>query len=50
MNVLAAREIPQWATRHDVSVIDLGDIFAAALMLLTVAIFASMIWAGSHRH
>ena len=50
MNVLAAPEIPQWRLRHDVFVIDLGDIFAAALMLLTVAVFATMIWAGNHRH
>jgi hypothetical protein len=31
-------------------VIDLHDIFAAALMLLTVAVFAAMIWAGNHSH
>lgn len=50
MNVLAAPEIPQWTPRDDVCVIDLGEIFAAALMVLTVAVFATMIWAGSHRH
>lgn len=31
-------------------VIDLPDIFAAALLLLTVALFAAMIWAGNHQH
>jgi hypothetical protein len=31
-------------------VIDLHDIFAAALMLLAVAVFAAMIWAGNHQH
>ena len=31
-------------------VIDLPDILAAALTLLTVALFAAMIWAGNHQH
>jgi len=31
-------------------VIELSDIFAAGLMLLTVALFAAMIWAGNHQH
>jgi hypothetical protein len=31
-------------------VIDLPNIFAVALMLLTVAVFAAMIWAGNHTH
>jgi hypothetical protein len=31
-------------------VIELPDIFAAALMILTVALFAAMIWAGNHSH
>lgn len=31
-------------------VIDLPDIFAASLALLTVAVFAAMIWAGNHQH
>jgi hypothetical protein len=31
-------------------VIDLPDIFAVALMLLTAAIFGAMIWAGNHSH
>ena len=31
-------------------VIDLPDIVAAALLLLTVALFAAMIWAGNHQH
>ncbi len=31
-------------------VIELHDIFAVALTLLTVALFGTMIWAGNHRH
>jgi hypothetical protein len=31
-------------------VIDLPDVFAVALMLLTVALFGAMIWAGNHQH
>jgi hypothetical protein len=31
-------------------VIDLPNIFAIALTLLTVALFAAMIWAGNHTH
>jgi hypothetical protein len=31
-------------------VIELSDIVAAALALLTVAVFAAMIWAGNHQH
>jgi hypothetical protein len=31
-------------------VIDLPDILAAAVGLLTVALFAAMIWAGNHQH
>jgi hypothetical protein len=31
-------------------VIDLSDVFAVAVMLLTVALFAAMIWAGNHEH
>ena len=31
-------------------VIDLPHIFAVAVMLLTVALFAAMIWAGNHQH
>ena len=34
---------------HD-SVIELPDIFAAALALLTFAVFAALIWAGNHQH
>jgi len=30
--------------------IDLPDMFAGALVLLTVALFAAMIWAGNHQH
>jgi hypothetical protein len=31
-------------------VIDVPDILAVALMLLTIALFGAMIWAGSHQH
>jgi hypothetical protein len=31
-------------------VIDLPDLFAGLLMVLTVAVFGVMIWAGNHRH
>ena len=30
--------------------LELPDIAAALLMILTVAVFAAMIWAGSHSH
>lgn len=30
--------------------IDVPDLFAGALVLLTVALFAAMIWAGNHQH
>jgi hypothetical protein len=36
-----------WLT---MSVIELPDILAGALVLLTVALFAAMIWAGNHQH
>jgi len=29
---------------------ELLDIFAVALVLLTVVLFAAMIWAGHHQH
>jgi hypothetical protein len=32
------------------AVIDLAPILAAVLVLLSVAVFGAMIWAGSHRH
>jgi hypothetical protein len=31
-------------------VIDLPNVFAVVLVLLTVALFAAMIWAGNHQH
>jgi hypothetical protein len=31
-------------------VFDLPDVLAVALMLVTVAVFAAMIWAGNHQH
>ena len=30
--------------------IELPDIFAAALALLTFAVFAALVWAGNHQH
>ena len=30
--------------------IDLPDIFAAVLVLLTFAVFAALAWAGNHAH
>jgi hypothetical protein len=30
--------------------IDLPSLFAGVLVLLTVALFAAMIWAGNHQH
>jgi len=31
-------------------VIDVPDIFAVVLILLAIALFGVMIWAGSHQH
>jgi hypothetical protein len=31
-------------------VIELPDIFAAGLALLTFAVFAALVWAGNHQH
>jgi len=31
-------------------VIDLSDIAAATLALLTFAVFAALVWAGNHQH
>ena len=31
-------------------VIDLQNIFAVAVMILAIALFAAMIWAGNHQH
>jgi len=31
-------------------VIELPSLLAGALVLLTVALFAAMIWAGNHQH
>ena len=35
---------------HPGSVIDAPHIFAVVVLLLTVALFAAMIWAGNHQH
>jgi hypothetical protein len=43
-------EAPHRRGRNHVLVIDLPDIFAAALALLTFAVFAALIWAGNHQH
>jgi hypothetical protein len=36
--------------RHYACVVELTDILAGALMLVTVALLAVMIWAGTHQH
>jgi hypothetical protein len=36
--------------RNHARVIDLPHVFAVALMILTIALFAAMIWAGNHEH
>jgi hypothetical protein len=41
---------PQGVARDHGRVIELDDAFAAAVVLLTVAVFAAMIWAGNHSH
>ena len=43
-------EVPHGSAWLTTSVIELPDIFAVALVLLTVALFAAMIWAGNHQH
>jgi hypothetical protein len=50
MNRLADRKGPHGVARHHGEVIDSPDIFAAVLMLVAVAVFAAMIWAGRHQH
>ena len=30
--------------------LELPDIFSVAVVVLTVALFAAMIWAGNHQH
>jgi hypothetical protein len=50
MNPLAGRKGPQVVARHHGDVIDFPDIFAAVLMLIAVAVFAAMIYAGRHQH
>ena len=41
---------PQGHGWDDVCVIEVPDIFAVALTLLTFAVFAALIWAGRHQH
>ena len=41
----------RWGWRGSIrSMIDLPNLFAGVLVLLTVALFAAMIWAGNHQH
>jgi hypothetical protein len=46
----AGAQDPQGVAGNHGRVIELHDAFAAALVLLTVAVFAAMIWAGNHSH
>jgi hypothetical protein len=41
---------PHRRGRHHDPVIELPDIFSAALALLTFAVFAALVWAGNHQH
>jgi hypothetical protein len=50
MDRLGAPKGTQGVARDDGCVIELTDILAGALMLLTVALLAVMIWAGTHQH
>jgi hypothetical protein len=47
---LGAAKAAQRLARNHACVIDLPNIFAVAVMVLTVALFAAMIWAGNHQH
>jgi hypothetical protein len=47
---LGGAKAPQRLARNHARVIDLPNIFAVALVILTVALFAAMIWAGNHQH
>jgi hypothetical protein len=46
----ARSKAPQWRGRNHGWVIELPDVFAAALALLTFAVFAALVWAGNHQH
>jgi hypothetical protein len=50
MDRLPGRKAALWIRRDDAGVIEFADIVAGALMLLTVALLAVMIWAGTHQH
>ena len=50
MDRLGAPKGAHGVARHHACVIELTDIAAGALMLLTVALLAVMIWAGTHQH
>ena len=47
---LASRAPAQSFVRNRVGMFDLTDAIPAGLALLTVAVFAAMIWAGNYRH
>ena len=49
-NGLARAKAPQWRGRNHEYVIELPDILAASLALLTFAVFAALIWAGNYQH
>jgi hypothetical protein len=50
MNRFADPEPQHGPARDHARVIELSDVAAVALMLLTVALFSVMIWAGNHQH
>jgi hypothetical protein len=50
MNHFPGPKGSQGVVRHPGDVIESPDILAGALMLLAVAVFAAMIWAGGHQH
>jgi hypothetical protein len=50
MDRLGAPKEAHGVAREYGCVIELTDIVAGALMLLTVALLAVMIWAGTHQH
>jgi hypothetical protein len=50
MDRLPRRKALQWVPWNPCDVIDFPNIVAVGLMLVTIAVFAMMIWAGSHQH
>jgi hypothetical protein len=47
---LASHKGAQGVAWHPRVVIDFPNIIAVGLMLMVIAVFAVMIWAGSHQH